>query len=235
MVNQNRTQVHKYLALAKLLLLAVLFIGLPLLLFSRYPQFWTLLRDRSRLEEFLMQYKSRCGWILFGIQILQMVISVLPGQVAQFCSGYLLGIPAGYVICLTGCAVGTVVSYWIAKVLGSDGVSLLFGDEKATAYLEKCQQPHGHRILFLLYLIPMMPKDLLAYVAGAGKFPLQKLLLLSLLGRTPAMLLGIAMGERLRENGLVGFVVILAIATGLILLCIVKRNEIEKLLERLEK
>ena len=69
------------------------------------------------------------------IQAIQVIVSVIPGQACQFAAGYLYTFLPGLLFSLIGAAIGTSVSFWLAKALGKDAVHLFIGEEKTAYYV----------------------------------------------------------------------------------------------------
>ncbi|MBE6036526.1 MAG: TVP38/TMEM64 family protein [Clostridiales bacterium] len=222
----TKLRLKKVLAVLKFLLLIGIIAAIPLYITLAKPAWLELFESREALNAFLDEHQSQSWWILLGIQVVQIVISVIPGQVAQFAGGYALGLWGGYLVTIIGCIIGTIVAYYLAKLLGRDAVELFFSEEKTAEFLEKLNSKKAYAIIFILYLIPMVPKDMIVYVAGLSKFRLAPLMVISLLGRTPAMLAGILMGDLLRSENYISLIVLLVITGILLLLCVIYRKQL---------
>ncbi len=227
--NPSGQRRERILAAVKFAFLIILLVGVPLYLFLAHPELISFLKDRGRLEAFLDAHKSHTLLILFAFQIVQIVIAVIPGQAAQFAGGYAVGIPAGFAVCMAGVVIGTALSYWIAKLLGRDFVTFFFSKKTTAEIEEKMRSKRAHALVFVLYLIPMLPKDAVAYVAGACGYPLKLLLLISTIARTPAMLLGIAMGAQLRSENYTALIVLAAVSAVILAVCVWKREKIQEI------
>ena len=55
-------------------------------------------------------------------------------------------------------------------------------------------------VLFLLFLLPGAPKDAMSYGAGVSGFPLGKFVLISSLGRIPALLASTLIGAQVYDR-----------------------------------
>ncbi len=217
---------ERVFAILKFALLIVFLVGVPLYIFLAHPEVIALLKDRDALEAFLEAHRSHALVILFAFQVLQIVVAVIPGQAAQFVGGYAVGILAGFAVCMAGIVVGTVISYLLARLLGRDFVTFFFNKKTTADIEEKMRSERAHALVFLLYLIPMLPKDAVAYVAGACGYPLRLLLLISTVARTPAMLLGIAMGAQLRSGNHAALIVLFCVAAAILAVTVWKREKI---------
>ena len=117
---------RKTISLIKLIGLAFVIIGVPLLLYvfcgdTLFSKEWL-----NGLSEMLKNNRSRALFWLLGLQILQVIICILPGQPIQFASSYLFGVFGGFLISIIGALFGAWAAFMIAKKLGADAVEELF-------------------------------------------------------------------------------------------------------------
>lgn len=210
-------QTSKKILIFKLLILGFILIGIPLYIFVNYRD--TVLNVswlRKELPIFLNQYRNEAIFILLAMQIVQVVICFLPGQPLQFAGSYIFGIFKGYLISIVGIIMGSIITFYLAKILGKDAICTLFNNDKIEYYRKKLNSGKGLSILFLIYFIPGLPKDLLGYAAGISDMNLSSFILISTLGRTPAMFAGLLMGHFLKTGNYIG-IGILCLIIGFIL------------------
>ena len=94
----------------------------------------------------------------------------------------------GYLYSLIGALIGSVLTYYIARILGHDAMHLIFGEEKIKKWLVHLNSKKAVIIVFFIFLIPGVPKDLCNYVAGLSEIKLKPFLIESLIGRSPGMM-----------------------------------------------
>ena len=81
-------------------------------------------------------------------------------------------------------------------------------------------------IIFLIYVIPGVPKDFTSYVAGVSNVKLKPFLLLSIIGRSPGVLGSLLFGTFLAKKNYVGIAILIVISIIILLLCYWKRDSI---------
>ena len=81
-------------------------------------------------------------------------------------------------------------------------------------------------IIFLIYLVPGIPKDFTSYVAGVSSVKFKPFLLLSIVGRSPGVLGSLLFGAFLAKKNYVGIVFLIVISIIILLLCYWKRDSI---------
>lgn len=216
----------------KFLLLLIILIGIPLYLYFFHRD---IIEQFSTLEDvnaFFREYRTQSIFIYVAVQILQIVICVIPGQWLQFAAGYMYGFWIGYLLSLAGALIGTVITYYLARILGHDIMHLIFSEEKIRKMLKTLNSKKAVVLVFLLYLIPGFPKDICSYVAGLSELKLKPFLIISLIGRSPGMMGSLLIGRQVEVGGYVSAVVIAAIALILCLLGIAFRKQITAFMDK---
>lgn len=217
---------RKLISVIKLLILLIIIIGLPIYIYFEYPELIDRFRTMENVNEFLARYKTASIIVYIGLQISQIIVSVIPGQIIQFAGGYAYGFWLGYLLTMIGIAIGTVITFYLARILGRDAVHVLLGEERITKFVRQLNSKRAFAILIVLFLIPGIPKDLIAYAAGISGFRIMRFLLLSLTARTPALMGTIMMGSMLYNGSYFGLIALAAVAVILFIVCIIKRHQL---------
>lgn len=228
-----RKRFKLFSAIFKMLLLLFILIGLPLYIyFFQYDliqQFSTM----EAVEAFFEEYKAQSIFVYIGVQILQIIICIIPGQWLQFAAGYMYGFWLGYLWSFVGALLGTVITYYLARILGHDAMHLFFGETKVNDLLKKFNSKKAVIIVFIFYLIPGVPKDLCSYVAGISEMKLKAFLIVSLIGRSPGMMGSLLIGQQVEVGGYTTAIIIGVLAVILFLLGVIFRKQITGYMDRL--
>ena len=223
----------KIVPILKLLVLLVVVFAIPANILLFHHNIIDQFESFDDVILFLEQYHWQSILIYILIQAVQVVISVIPGQAFQFAAGYLYTFFPGLLFSLFGAALGTSVSFYLAKMLGKDAVHLFLGEEKTAYYVERLNSKRAYTIVFLIYLIPGIPKDIVSYAAGVSEMRWRPFFTFSMLGRIPGMAGSLLIGALyMREHyvlmGFVAAVAVIAFAAGI--LC---RKRLHSYLDRL--
>ena len=226
---------RKRIAYIKLAILIFIIVGLPVILFftcrdTLFNKEWL-----ANLPEFIMQYKGYAAAVLTGIQILQVIICIIPGQPIQLAASYLFGVLKGYLISIGGAFIGAFIAFYIARALGKDSLEAIFGEEKVNDYHRKLNSGKGLTAVLLIYLIPGVPKDLVAYVAGLSDMRLRPFLIVSTIGRSPGMLGSLLTGYFISSRNYAAIGVLAVVTAVILIICFVKRKQLVAMLDDLEK
>lgn len=117
----------------------------------------------------------------------QVVFAFLPGEPLELAAGYAFGAVEGTLLCLVASALGTAVVMMLVRTFGVRMVALFFPPEKISSLRWLRDSRRFELMLFLVFLIPGTPKDLLTYVAGLGKSSVGRIVAITTVGRIPSI------------------------------------------------
>ncbi|MDR2184700.1 MAG: VTT domain-containing protein [Treponema sp.] len=155
--------------------------------------------------------------ILLGIQVLQIIVAIIPGGPLEIAAGAAYGAWGGFAICILGCLMASAGIFFAVRVFGVPLVERLFGKKLTEKYRFLGNAKKFSLALFLLFLIPGIPKDALTYIAPLGSIKPGRFILISTAARSPAILMATMLGNSaLRGNWLLAALFFGAIAvTGI--------------------
>lgn len=170
--------------------------------------------------------------MLLALQFLQVVVAFIPGEAVQVVAGVLYGPWVGAAIILLGCVLSSAVVFQLVHKLGAPFVRNMVSDK----YLDKIRGfEEGGKLnlaVFVLFLIPGLPKDVFTYIVPLTSIGMREFLLLTTTARIPGVVVstyaahGFIEGRYL-ESAIV-FVVAAAVAVVGLLLC-------ERIIDRFSK
>lgn len=224
----------KIIAILKLILLVLIVAGIPAFLYLKYGSGVFSKDTAYSVIDYLRQNRKIAFLLIIGLQIIQVVICVLPGQPIQFAASYMFGVAKGYLFSVIGAIIGTTISFYLAKLLGSEAMHLFFGEEKVKEYQRRLNSGRGLLIAFLIYLIPGVPKDLVSYAAGISEMRFRPFLLAATIGRSPAMLGSLLVGHFFGKQNYTAMIIVTAAVVLLLLICLIKRKDLIDFLDRIE-
>jgi uncharacterized membrane protein YdjX (TVP38/TMEM64 family) len=138
--------------------------------------------------------------IMIGIMVLQVLVALIPGEPIEFAAGYIFGAFSGTVLCLIGGALGSLIIILLVRKYGMKLIRLFF-DERHIVSIKFLENPKKRdETIFLLFLIPGTPKDLLTYLAGLVPINLGRFLILTTIARIPSVLSSTLAGSMLEQN-----------------------------------
>lgn len=158
------------------------------------------LSDQQELVRTMRDGGWRGPLICIAIQFAQVVIFVIPGEITQFAAGYVFGAWQGFLYSLAGIALGSAFDFGFARLVGRPFIERILGATTMSRVDELLATPRGKSGLFLLFLLPGMPKDAMSYGAGLTNFRIVEFVIISGLARTPALLFSTMIGSQVYEK-----------------------------------
>lgn len=165
--------------------------------------------DPAALEAYIQSKGAAGVWIFMGLVILQIFSAVVPGGPFEIAAGFLYGPIRGALICDAAMMIGSTAVFLLSRKFGTKFVRLYLTEEQihSVKFLnDKSGKPAV--LVFLLFLIPGTPKDVLSYVIGLTNISLPVWLFITGVGRFPAIVLSCLGGDAL-ESGNIGLFVLM--------------------------
>lgn len=159
---------------------------------------------------------GNAGWlVLLGLQFLQVFIALIPGELLETACGYVLGALFGTVICYLGVAAASSVIFILTKRFGIKFTELFMTKRDINELSFIKNKNKRNTLIFLLYLIPGTPKDLITYFVGLTDIKLGEFLAISLIARLPSVVSSTVGGQLIGDKDYVS-AVILYLAVGIV-------------------
>ncbi len=172
---------------------------------------------------------------LFAIQALQVISGIIPALPIQVCAGITYGTLGGLLLCMAGILAGSAFVFAAVKKFGQPLVDRFFPLQKQHRLQFLYHHSRLDRIVFLLYLLPAMPKDVLTYLAALTPLSLRRYLLLTLTARIPSVLCATFASDAIMEGNYISAVVVFCISGALGVLCMFFSRQIFAWMKRLKR
>lgn len=188
--------------------------------------FWdslvTLVSDPVAFEALMAEAGLGGRLIFVGLMAAQVVLAIIPGHPFEIVGGYCFGPVEGTLLTLLGAALGSAAAFLLSRLLGSRAVAAFYSEEKMQKAAFLRVKERQNLLTFIAFLIPGLPKDMLAYLLGLTRMRFGTFLLLSTAGRVPGILIAVLGGAAVQSKSLsvaIGFAVatVLTLAVSLIL------------------
>ncbi len=173
------------------------------------------LSSAEELRAFLNTYGWKGHFILFGLQCLQVVVAFIPGEIIELGAGYAFGAVEGTLICLGGVALSSSLIFLLVKKWGAPMVELFIPREKIQQLRFINTSTKLKRLVFLMFLIPGTPKDVLTYFVGLTDMQLHQFLIISLIARIPSVVSSTISGQMLGDKDYITAGIVYAITGAL--------------------
>lgn len=208
--------------------LIAFFAIMALLVFLLWPYFHELF-EPGGLDRVINDVRSAgpVGFlILLGLQFLQIVVAFIPGEATQMAAGLIYGPWVGALIIFVGCVLSSAFIFVVVKRLGAPFVQKMV----PTQYLEKFRKFEESGKLnitvFILFLIPGLPKDVFTYLVPLTDMSMRTFLILSNVGRIPGIVVSTYAASGLAEGRVLESVIIFAVLAAIAIVGILLRDKI---------
>lgn len=190
-----------------------------------------LFSNRDRLIEMVKSIGPFGPLLYILLQITQTILAPIPGNVVGGIGGFLFG---WWGILWT--TIGSCLGAW-----GVFCVSRKFGRKFAEKVVKKpalikmdfiLRNKRASLILFMIYLIPGLPDDIVCYVAGLTKVPIKKLILLFAVGRLPSVIVTNYIGMGLGDGDWTMVIIVSIIAVLIFVVAYLKKDAIMNFLKK---
>ena len=142
---------------------------------------------------------------LFGLQVAQIFLIIVPGEPIEILAGMCYGGIWGTVFIMVSAFIISTVIFLLVRKFGRKFVCS-FCDEKKVEKIENnklFQNPKKiEMIMLILFLIPGTPKDLLVYVGGLLPIKASRFIIISSFARFPSVITSTLAGENLAVGDL---------------------------------
>lgn len=209
-----------------ILALAVIFI--VFIAYEYYHQYFYILKNPKKIKEIILSYGQYSILAFLGLQIIQVVAFFIPGEVIQVSGGYIYGTLAGGLISLVGITMGSAIVYSISRLYGKPFIRKIISNKQMKFFDKVLKLGSINFVVFLLYLIPGIPKDVLAYICGISDINFKNFMLYSTLGRVPGIFISALFGARMYTGNKVILIVIAVTMSFLFILGVFRGEKIVK-------
>lgn len=199
------------------------------------PRLTELARDPGSLSNKLESYGWKGVLLFIGIQILQVLVAAIPGEVIQIAGGYIYGTWFGTLYSITGILIGSVIVFFIARLLGYPLVKMLVSPEHLKKFNFMINDDKSEAAMFLLFLIPGIPKDILTYIAGITPVKPLRFFIIITIARLPALIASSVIGSSTEKGNYVMVIILSAAALVLFLAGLLLKDRIIDKIKLLSK
>lgn len=207
----------KKLKIAGIILAVILVCALVVWLFP-YAMKLKNEQDRAAFGDFIRSFGVWGVFIMLGVQILQVILAVIPGEPIEIIAGMLYGTWGGLFLCLAGILLSSMAIFFTVRALGGKQIDKMINSEKYSKLKFLTNPTKRDSFMFVLYVIPGTPKDMLNYFAPCTGISPLRFFFISTLSRIPSVISSTYVGASITEGNLLRSVIVflLTAAVGLV-------------------
>jgi uncharacterized membrane protein YdjX (TVP38/TMEM64 family) len=191
---------------------------------------YTFFLDREKVVTFVNSFGPLSVVIFIGLQVLQVIVAPIPGEVNGFIGGYLYGPLLGTIYSTIGLTIGSWLAFSLARWLGLPFVEKVINPKIIQKY-DYFMEHRGMLITFILFVIPGFPKDALSYIIGLSHMKTTTFLAICTAGRLIGTIMLSVSGHCARNGQNVAVVALLGISALIVILAFYYHDELLSLVK----
>ena len=200
----------RIIGIASLLIVALLFCFLAYFVIYK---FFAMDTTAESFTAFIESYGWAGRFVALGIQFLQVFVAIIPGEFVEVGLGYAFGAIEGTILCFVGVGIASALVFALVKRWGVRFVELFVDRSKIDSLKFINNEKKLSTVVFVLFLIPGTPKDLLTYIVPLTRMKMSEFLTISILARIPSVVSS-TIGGNFFGNGKYVEGIVLFIVTG---------------------
>lgn len=163
-------------------------------------QLWEFVSDTEQFRAWLDARGAAAPLLFIAVRAFQTVIKIIPAEPLEIGAGYAFGTWLGCLYCMIGTLIGSFIIIGFTRKLGMKMVNLFVPQQKLESLKFLQQAEKVNALLFVIYLIPATPKDVITYLVGVLPINIPTFMVLTTIARFPAIIsstiCGSALGDR---------------------------------------
>ena len=206
-----------------------LIIGITLLILTcikLIPFITSLSQEENRLhfQQFISDFGIKGILIMVFLQILQVFIAFIPGEIIELLAGFIYGTWGGLIICLIGNAIGSFLIYATVKFFANKYTIKLQDKFKTYSFLNNKKKVALY--LFVIYLIPGLPKDIITYLIPFLPITFHIFIITTSIARIPSIISSTYSSKSILDNNYTIAIILFVIFSILAIIGFIFKNNI---------
>lgn len=217
----------------KILSLIVIIVVLIFLTMQLMPMFKGLSSKQGRIEfkEKIENLGISGALAIIGLMFAQVFLAILPGEPVEILAGMCYGPIGGMIILFIGAFFSSAFIFFLVRKFGKNFIYSFVSKEKIDK-LENSKMFSNHKkiysIIFILFFIPGLPKDIIVYISGLLPIKPIKFLIISTIARFPSIISSTIVGANIMDGNLKIIAIVYVITfviSGIIIYMVNKREK----------
>lgn len=196
------------------------------------PVVTKLVSEPKIFSDIIQSYGYIGVFVFIFFEIFQVVIAAIPGEVIQIAGGYIYGAWLGTLYLVIGVIVGSIVVFFTSRLLGYPLVTVFVPEAKLIRFNFLMESQKFNTVIFILFLLPGLPKDMLTYIAGLTPVKPMRFFVIATVARLPALFVSAYIGANLQDENYLSVVVL---SSGAVILFIVGIFSKDWLIDKIHK
>lgn len=156
--------------------------------------FFQVIHSPEGMREYIQRFAPYSQAVFFLLQLISVIVAPIPSNLTTVAGGLLFGCWSSFLITTAAVILGSALVFQLSRSLGQAFARRFISGKLWDRYGEIIRRKRDV-FLFLAFLFPFFPDDLLCIMAGLTDVPFRRFLLLVVLGRPWGLLASAAVGS----------------------------------------
>jgi len=156
--------------------------------------FFSALSSYAAMESYIDRFSPYGQCAFFVIQLLSVILAPIPSNITALAGAVLFGFWQSFFLTFGAVLLGSFLMFSLARVLGRPFADKLVSRKLSDKYLDVIRAKQDV-FLFLVFLFPFFPDDLICILAGLTTIGPLRFFLISLIARPWGLLVACAVGS----------------------------------------
>ncbi len=174
--------------------LVITLVLLALLVFLLWSSgFFAAIGSPGELRRYIERFTPYSHFVFFAIQLASVILAPIPSNLTAAVGGLLFGTLPAFLLTAGAVTLGSVIVFQLGRTLGRPFAERFISRRNLEKYGEVIHRKRDV-FLFLAFLFPFFPDDLICIMAGLTDVPFRRFLVLVAVARPWGLLVASALG-----------------------------------------
>ena len=174
--------------------LVITLVLLALLVFLLWSSgFFAAIGSPGELRRYIERFTPYSHFVFFAIQLASVILAPIPSNLTAAVGGLLFGTLPAFLLTAGAVTLGSVIVFQLGRTLGRPFAERFISRRNLEKYGEVIRRKRDV-FLFLAFLFPFFPDDLICIMAGLTDVPFRRFLVLVAVARPWGLLVASALG-----------------------------------------
>jgi uncharacterized membrane protein YdjX (TVP38/TMEM64 family) len=183
------------------------------------------------LHEYIEGFGIWAPLVFCAIQILQVIISPIPGNITTLAGGLLFGFGKGFLLSYISIVIGSMLAFGLARAFGKPLVVKLAGEKITHKYMDVLSS-RQKVVLIFMFVLPFFPDDALCLITGLSGISWGFFIVIQLLARPAGIIFSALVGSGAVNVPVWGWGIIIAFSIGIMALSVKYSPQIDDFMHK---
>ena len=214
MMNMKKPRLLNNKIFVAALLIVIIAVFVVLYFVLRHMGWLDIFGSVETLQEYISGFGIWAPMAFAALQVVQVIISPIPGNITTLAGGLLFGFGNGFLISYISIVAGSLIAFGLARAFGKPLVIKLVGEKITHKYMDVLSS-RQKIVLIFMFLLPFFPDDALCLIAGLSGISWVFFIVILLLTRPAGILFSALVGSGIVSVPVWGWGIIIAASVGI--------------------